>query len=136
MKTAAAANARWLSGMNGAQQAYTDGVNAVTTPPGQAAANAAPLWLANTTAAVDRYRTNSAAVPIGDWKTATTTKGAPRLASGAQAAQGKQLSFMTKYLAWAGQTVQSLPARGNFDTNMTRADSFIRAAHAAKGSFK
>jgi len=135
MKTAAAALAKWQSGMAGATQAYTDGVNAVQVAPGQLAANAKSRWQQNTAAAVDRFAANSARVDIGTWKQQTVSKGAPRLATGAAAAAPKMGAFLQNYLQWAASTASSLPARGDFATNMQRALAFATAAHNNKGNF-
>lgn len=126
----------WASRLGAATQAYTDGVNGVTVAPGQLAAAAGDRWLANTTASLPRFKANSAAVSREQWQQAAVSKGAPRLASGASAAQPKMEVVFTKLFPAIRNAVSSLPARGNIDQNIERAAQFARKLNAMKGSFK
>ena len=132
--TQAAAN--WASRLGSATQAYTDGVNGVTIAPGQLAAAAGDRWLANTQAALPRYKTNSAAVQLPMWQQAAINKGAPRLASGATAAQPKVEAVFAKLFPAIRNAVASLPARGTIDQNIARSQQFALAMNKLKGSFK
>lgn len=118
--------AKWAQNTGSATQAYTDGVNAVTVAPGQAAARQADLWANNVAAAKEKYRTNSAKVSLTDWQQAATGKGAARLASGVQAAQPKMQQAMQSLLPYIAQQVNALPARGTLDQNITRMTNFVR----------
>lgn len=131
-----AAAQSWANRLGAATQAYTDGVNGVTVAPGQLAAAAGDRWLANTTASLNRFKANSAAVQLGPWQNAAISKGAPRLASGAQAAQPKMEMVFTKLFPAIRNAVQSLPARGTIDQNIERSAQFARKMNAAKGTFK
>jgi predicted transcriptional regulator len=131
-----AAAQAWASRLGAATQAYTDGVNGVTVAPGQLAAAAGDRWMANTTAALPRFKANSAAVSREQWQNAAITKGAPRLASGASAAQGKMESVFTKLFPAIRNAVQSLPARGTIDQNVERSRQFALKLNSMKGSFK
>lgn len=126
----------WATRLAGATQAYTDGVNSVTIAPGQLAAAAKDRWLANTTSAANRYAANSAAVGLPAWQQQAITKGAPRLASGASAAQSKVEATFAKLFPAIQQAVNSLPARGTIDQNIERSAAFARAMNAKKGTFK
>lgn len=117
---------KWANNLGAASQAYTAGVQAVQQAPGQAAANAADRWLANTQAAMPKYKTNSAAVSLGDWQNATVTKGAPRLASGATAAQPKMANVLTQLFPYIEQVRGTLPPRGDIEANINRAAQFAR----------
>lgn len=125
----------WVTGMSAAGPKYIAGVNAVKVAPGQLAAAAAPLWAANVAAAQPKFAKNVAAVTKEQWANAAATKGAPRLASGASAAQPKMQSFMTKFIPVLSNMVDSLPARGTFDQNLNRLTTYINGLHQAKGSF-
>jgi hypothetical protein len=76
----------------------TAGANRVTQSPGAAAAAAADKWLARVTAAKAKFVARVGAVTVDQWRTAYTTYGIQRVASGAQAKQGKMLSFQTDWL--------------------------------------
>jgi hypothetical protein len=131
-----AAAQQWASRLGQATQAYTDGVNSVTVAPGQLAAAAGDRWLANTTNALPRFKANSAAVQLGTWQNAATSKGAPRLASGASAAQPKVEAVFAKLFPAIRSAVGSLPARGDINQNVERSRQFALKLNAMKGSFK
>lgn len=131
-----AAAQQWASRLGAATQAYTDGVNGVTIPPGQAAAAAGDRWLANTTAALPRFKANSAAVQLPTWQQAAISKGAPRLASGASAAQSKMEQVFAKLFPAINSAVKSLPPRGTIDQNVERSRQFALKLNSMKGSFK
>lgn len=117
---------KWATNTGAATQAYTDGVNAVTVAPGQAAARQADLWAQNTAAAKSKYAANSAKVSLADWQASATGKGAARLASGVQAAQPKMQAAMQKLLPYIAQQVNALPQRGTLDQNINRMTAFVR----------
>jgi hypothetical protein len=121
--------------MAGAQARMQAGANAVTTSPGQAAAAQQATWLANTTAAANRWAQNVAAVSTAQWQQAFITKGLPRVATGAQAAQPAFAITLGKILQAEKGIVAGLPARGNLDQNIARSAAFARAMNAAKGTF-
>lgn len=134
MPNAQAVATKWANAMQGAGTAYTAGVNAVTEAPGIAAANAAPLWVQNTTAAAPKFAANSAAVTLQAWQQAAVNKGAARLGTGATAAQPKFQSAMASVLPFISQTVASLPPRGTLDQNIARSVAFQRGMAAFKKS--
>lgn len=112
--------ARWATNLAGSTQTITDGVNAVTTAPGAAAAAQKAVWAANTAAAANKWATNTAAVSLQSWKNDMITKGVPRIAQGATAAQPKVQAFMTAFLPAVASSVASLPPRGGFQQNVNR----------------
>lgn len=126
----------WASRLGGATQAYTDGVNGVKVAPGQLAAAAGDRWLANTQASLPRFKSNSAAVGLGAWQTAAIDKGAPRLASGATAAQPKVEMVFAKLFPAIRNAVGALPAKGDINQNIERSRQFALAMNKLKGSFK
>lgn len=121
---------QWANRLGASTQAYTDGVNGVVMAPGQLAAAAKPLWLTNTAAAGDKFARNSAAVTKEAWQQAAITKGAPRLASGAQAAQPKMQAAFAKLFPAIKNAVSGLPARGTIDQNIERSRQFALKMHA------
>lgn len=126
MPTPASAAQKWATNLGGATQRYTDGVNAVTTSPGQLAAQAADRYVAGVQANVQKFAANSAALTLQDWKTASAGKGAQRLASGAQAAQPKIQGVFGQLFPYIEQVRSSLPARGDLEQNIARSSAFQR----------
>lgn len=118
--------AQWASRLGASTQRITDGVNAVTVAPGQAAARQKAVYQQNTAAAVDKWASRVAAVPLNDWQQAMITKGAARIGQGAQAAQGDFAQFMGQLLPHISSVKGSLPARGNLDQNIQRMVAFTQ----------
>lgn len=132
MPSAAEAAQKWATALPAAQQRYVDGVNGVTVAPGALAARAAPTWAANTAAAQSKFARNSAAVSLQQWQQATATKGAQRLSSGAQAAQGKVEAVFARLFPAIQSAVSSLPPRGDLEANIARSAAFARAMNKYK----
>ena len=126
---------RWSTNLGASGQKVTEGVNAVTVPPGQMAARAADLWLARLQAAKATW-TKNVQVPLADWQSAMINKGVPRLATGATAAQPKFEQFMSKLLPQLRTVVSSLPPRGDIEANIARSAAFQRAMNKTKGSYR
>ena len=121
MKTDATAIAqKWASNLGAATASYTAGINAVTVAPGQKAAAAQASYVARVTEKAPVWAANVAAVGLGEWQNAARTKGAPRLASGATAAQGKFGTFMQALLTFESGQLGSLPPRGPKGSNDQR----------------
>lgn len=118
--------ARWASGLAGSTQKITEGVNGVMTAPGQAAARQKGVWLQNTQASVDKWASRTAAVPLGDWQQAMTSKGIPRIAAGAQAAQPKMAAFLGAFLPHVEAGQRALPPRGGMEQNIQRMVAMVR----------
>lgn len=124
--TAAQSAAAWASRLAGSTERINQGVQSVTTAPGQAAARQKAVWAQNVAAAQDKWAARTAAVSLGEWQQAMTSKGVPRVASGAQAAQPKFEQFMVQLLPHINATVSGLPARGTLDQNINRMTQFVR----------
>lgn len=133
--TAAAATAAWSQGFSAAGTKYTAGVNAVSVAPGQLAANQKAAYVANVNASANLWAAKVAAVDLNTWKTATTTVGAARLATGATKGEPKMQAFMNAFIPALTNVVSGLPARGTFDQNLSRFTAYANALHALKGSF-
>lgn len=97
---AQAATAKWLANLSNANAAMTAGANRVTVSPGASAAAAADKWLAKVTQAKEKFRSRVGAVTLQQWQNAYTTYGVQRVASGAQAKQGKMLAFQQDWLTY------------------------------------
>ena len=130
MPSAAAAAQKWANNLGAATTAYTAGIQAVNAAPGAAAAAAVDRYISGTQASAQKFAQKSAAVSLSAWQQAAVNKGAPRLASGAQAAQNKMQAAFTTLFPAIQQAVASLPARGSLDQNIARSAAFQRAMAA------
>ena len=80
----------------------------------------------NVQANATKWATRTAAVPLSDWQQSMTTKGIPRISSGATAAIPKMQSFLTKSLPYIQNAVSSLPPRGDLNANIARMTAFVQ----------
>lgn len=126
--------AAWASRLGQSTDKISKGVAGVTVAPGMAAARQKEVWAANTVASKDKWATNVAGVSLQDWQTAMTGKGVQRIATGAQAAQGKFADFMGQLLPHIDRVKSSLPARGGLDANINRMVAFSRGMAGFKKS--
>lgn len=118
--------AQWASRLAASGQRITDGVNAVTVAPGQAAARQKAVWQQNTANAADKWASRVASVPLSDWQQAMTAKGVQRIGTGAQAAQPKFAQFMGQLLPHIAQVQGTLPPRGDLSANIQRMVQFTQ----------
>ena len=133
--TAAQAAANWGTGFAGASTKYTQGIAAVTVAPGQLAAAQKNAYLANVQASANIWAAKVAAVDLASWKNSSSTTGAQRLGSGATKCQPKYQAFANAFIPQLSSVVNSLPARGTFDQNLSRFTAYAQALHALKGNF-
>ena len=120
------AAAKWAQNLGAAQTRYTAGVQAVTTAPGQSAAQAADRYLQGVQSSIQKFVNNSAAVTLQQWQQAAVNKGAGRLASGATAAQPKMTTVFQQLFPYIAQVQGSLPPRGDLEQNIARSAAFQR----------
>lgn len=136
MASPEAAAAKWQRNTAGASDAIKQGVMAVTQAPGQKAAAAKDLWLANVNASAGRWATAVGNVSLQDWQNAIINKGIPRITQGAAQAQGKVQAFLQSWLPFQQQVVAGLPARGGLEQNIQRMEQLVRKNAEAKGKFR
>lgn len=127
--------ANWQAKLAGATDRMTAGAQAVTTPPGQAAAAAKDAYLAGVNASVNIWAQKVSAVTTQQWQTAYIQKGLPRVAAGASAAQAKFATILGKILTAEKSIVAQLPARGGLENNIARSAAFQRAMAGTKGQY-
>lgn len=114
--------------MQGAQQDYTEGVQSVQTAPGQLAAQNRNGYINGVTTNVNKWANRVSAVSREDWVNAAVTKGAPRLASGAQAAVPKVLAAQERVGAMvdrAKAAIAQMP-RDTPEARIARSQSFLQ----------
>ena len=126
MKDATASAAKWAAGMQNAGTAIQDGVQRVQTAPGLTAAKNKSAYVQNVAAAANKWAARTAAVPLSEWQNAMITKGLPRIATGATAAQPKMQAFLQNFLPFVESAVNALPPRGTLDQNLARANQLAR----------
>lgn len=123
-KDPAAVAAKWVRGMQGAGQAITDGVNAVTTAPGASAARQVNAYTAGVQQNAQKWATRVASVSLQEWRDAMINKGANRVGTGASAAEGKMANAMAQLLPAIDSIKASLPPRGDLQQNIARSVAF------------
>ena len=124
--TADQAAQAWAQRLAGSTERITQGVQSVTTAPGQAAARQKAVWSQNVQASQDKWASRVAGVSLPDWQQSMVQKGIPRIAQGATAAQPKMAEFMAQLLPHIQSQVSALPPRGNIDANINRMTQFVR----------
>lgn len=131
---ATTATQKWVSRLSGATAQIQAGVNRVTIAPGQQAAAAKDKWLARVTASQQKWATNVSKVSLADWQSAMNNIGVSRIASGAQAKQGKMQSFMSSFLPYLQTQVAQIDKMPSttLEDNIARATAMIRANAAFK----
>lgn len=120
---------RWASQLGAASSKIQAGVQAVTVSPTQKAASAVDRQVQGVINAAQSGKTQRAlqAVTLPQWQQAFINKGLPRIASGATAAKPKMQAFMTQFMPFLSNAVQSLPARGDLEANIARQNALTRA---------
>jgi len=131
---AAGVAAKWAARTQAAIPDYTAGVNAVSQPPGRAAAAQADVWAANVAASKPKFAKNVGAVTLEQWKSAAAGKGAQRIAQGVTDAQSKMQAFMQTHLQIVASVKAGLPPRGSKEQNIQRAVAMMRGVMQAYGS--
>ena len=113
-----------------ATQDMINGVNAVTTNPAQQAIAKEAKLRNNVIEAIDsgKWRRGMQSVTLEGWKEAMTKKGAPRVAAGVQAAQGKMEAFYAELLPYEDQLKQKLATMPDLslEDSINRAVTWMR----------
>lgn len=140
MKSVQSTVARWQQGAQGAQQAYTDGIQGTQIDVMGRAVQAAPAAVRNYTDTMTSGRYAAAVASSGgtaNWK-AQAVKKASNYGTGVAQGADKFASSMNKLLPAIESIVGSLPPRqpGNVQANLQRVSGIALALHARKGDFK
>lgn len=121
---------KWSRRLGAAGEDIRRGIARTTEAPGIAAAAQQAVMLQNVTAAVSsgKWARRVGAVSLQDWQKSTTEKGIPRIATGAQAAQGKMARVASELLPAvdaAAAMANALP-KGTIEDSVNRAATFMR----------
>jgi hypothetical protein len=129
MPSAAQVSDAWKTGFSNSGTKWAAGINAVDQAPGIAAAAAKDRYVAGVTQNADKFAARVSAVTLADWKNMSVSKGQSRLASGATAGQAKYQAKIGAVLQAIGQVRDSLPPRGDINTNFERSRLLGMALH-------
>lgn len=99
---------KWVSRLSSATQDITNGVNNVTTAPGQLAAAKSQKWIQGVQNAADKWKRNVASVSLQSWQQSMTTVGIPRVAQGAQLKKGKYTAFASQFYPFLDANVAKI----------------------------
>lgn len=115
---------KWQTNAGNAGESIKAGVNAVTSPPSQQAANAADLWQQQVSSqtAKDKFVQNLQKVTLQDWKNAMLDKGVSNYQNGIRGATQKMQRFLTAFLPVAAASSEQVKAM----PKGTEADSIAR----------
>jgi hypothetical protein len=135
VKTAAQAAQNWSASAGRAQAAYVAGIQSTTKDQAGLAVAAQARLLTNFTQAVSSgyWARQVQAAGTGYWKSQSENKQA-NFGVGFAAGANNYSVAAGKILAAEAQIVSSLPARGDINANLQRANAFALALHAQKGN--
>ena len=108
------------------------GINAVTENPMQKAADNDDKWILRLQESRAKWKANTAAVTLDDWKTAAIHKGVDRIASGIDAARPKVIAFATRVIPYINNLLQTIDAM----PDTTLEDSISRMTEFTRGMAK
>jgi len=124
---------KWKRRLDSAQTDITNGVNRVTTAPGQQAAAASQRMLQGVTDAVTSgvWGRRVASVSLQDWQNAMIKKGIPRMATGtaqAQATKASKIDTLLSAVDTAAAAARALP-KGGIEQSKARANAFMQTMY-------
>lgn len=125
MPTPAQTARKWRDRLKGSTTQIREGVEGVTENPADAAAAAADKWLDRVANSRERFISGLSRVTLDDWKQATIQKGIPRIAAGADAAEGEVEQFQAELMTFQATIDRELAAM----PDVTMEDSIARATH-------
>lgn len=123
----------WQSGMAGAGQKISDGIDRVTVAPGQKAAQKKDKYVAGVTASQDLWARRTAAVDLGSWQSAAKA-GVSRVAEGASRKSGKYSAAVGPVFAHMDSVLSRIDAMpdNTLDQRIQKSSEFQRGMAAYK----
>lgn len=124
---------KWARRLSAAGEDIRNGINKVTTAPGELAAAQQDALLANFAESVNSgvWASRVRGVSLEDWKKAALDKGVPRIPQGVEAAKPKMARVAVELLAAvdaAAAAANALP-KGTLDNSIARMTTFVREMH-------
>ena len=136
MKTPQQANAKWVSSTGSGQETWAQNLQATTKPIVQAAIDARGKMQANFSAATQPggvWERRLSAVGDAGVKSAAQAKKA-NYATGVSQASGKQLSAITKILAYEAAGLSTLTPKSGSGSGRTRMNEWFDYMSAGRGT--
>lgn len=135
MKTAQQAAANWINSAGRAATDWQTGVQGYTGDWAGKTTSQQGVLLSNVTQAITNgsWANGVNRVGTGGWKAATVAKAA-NFSTGFTAGASRQASAIAKIISAEASIVSSLPPRGDYNQNKTRATAVMDALHALKGT--
>jgi hypothetical protein len=132
-KSADAALKKWSANSQGATQNYVDGVNAVTTDPGELAARQKQAYVAGVNNNAD-YWAKRVKTGVENWRSATVNKGGQRYGQGIAAGEQKMGQFLQNFIPKVNAIAANLPPRGTDQQNEARMLQQVRETRKLRGT--
>jgi hypothetical protein len=110
---AASAANNWAAALGQSSAKAQAGAQRVRTSPGALAAQNAQKWINRVNESAGKWARKVGAVTLAEWQQAYITKGVPRIASGAQAAQPKYQAALVplfQYMQGVWDQVNAMPS--------------------------
>jgi len=130
MKSSSQVTQKWLRNLSAAGETVREGVDAVEVAPGVLAARQQDAMKTNLLKSIDsgKWARRVAAVSREEWQDKMKSLGIPRMAAGANAAQGKMQHAMDQILPHIQQGVSKLEKMPSvtLEDNIQRMTSFVR----------
>lgn len=108
--TAAEAAAKWQRNLSNSTEDIRAGIERVDTAPGAQAARKRQKWEQGVRDSADKWARNVAAVSLEEWKRKAIDVGLNRVASGAQANEGKTAAFFEEFIPHLDRGVAQIQA--------------------------
>lgn len=130
-KTPAEATAKWVQKLSAAGPEMEAGVMRVTESPGVAAARQRVKWETRLRESAPKWAARVGSLQLGDWQKSMKEIGIQRVASGAQAKQGKMQAFATEFYPFLEQVRDRIKAMPSA-TPQDRISRMVANAEAIK----
>jgi hypothetical protein len=131
-KTPAEATAKWVQKLSAAAPEMEAGVMRVTEAPGVAAARQKAKWEQSLRESANKWEQRVQSVSLQDWQKSMKEIGVQRVATGAQAKQGKMLAFANEFYPFLEQVKSRIAAMPS-TTPSDRISRMVANAEAIKG---
>jgi ABC-type branched-subunit amino acid transport system substrate-binding protein len=129
---------KWLQKAGASGQTWLDGINSVTTAPGQLAIAQGQKWRDKMASqdVYDKWRRKTGSITNEQWKSITTAKGTTRYTSGIQASADKYRQAIGKVLTYEEQGLSTIRAMPNvtLEDAIARSNAWVRWMAKYSGS--